>query len=1260
MVSPSSLDFGTEATEMTLQVRKNLTATPMAPFRVTPTEPWITVSPQTGQSAGPNDPVSIAVTIDRSLLSAGESAGTVRVSSEGASEQRIRVVARRRLTAEFRADELQPFQGDRVTFQDLSRVAGGLEGITDWLWEFGDGSTSTEQNPSHVYAITGSYDVTLTTMSGDVTATQTKQDYITVREKIAPSAGFSALATTVPALSALGFVDQSAHGTAPITQWQWNFGDGTIATGSAPTHVYAAPGVYTVRLRVTSAHGQDEAVKQNYITVEPVPPRVDFTCSDVQPVLGQEVTFTDLSEPGHAAMASWYWEFGDGNTSELRNPTHTYRAVGSFTVSLTVTDVEGNKSTETKAGFISAQGFPPQASFEVDRPWGVSELDAFAFTSTSDEGTGETATYRWEFGDGTDSTEKNPTHTYAAAGAYTVTLHVSNAFGTDSAQLVGLPVHEATALDRYVRKDDGTPLNIEEEQSEAFSGGQWKVLRFASQEWRDETTVTPHVWEHWLALAIPDVIQNDTALLFVSGGRTTQSPPNRIDELTDFAVQSGSVVALLRMVPNQPTVFQEEGVERVEDEIIAYTFDKYLESAALGDPDEEWPALLPMAKSAVRAMDVVQQYTAQQNSPVQDFVVTGASKRGWTTWLAAATDHRVVGIAPMVIDMLNLGAQMDWHYSALCGYAEALQDYVDMDVIARLHTPEGQALEAIVDPYAYASRFTIPMFGLNGTADEFFVPDSAQFYYDELAHYGPMYLRYFPNGNHYLHEGYDATVRGMLPFYNAVVHNQTLPTLDWDIVDTPDEATLEVQLDTVPLSATLWTGTVGEISGARDFRLHIVGDAVWQPTPLSAADPGGTYYTATIPAPPDGWTGYFMEFEFASGTPGEPHIFTTEVRCTPSITPCYSPGGYGTIETAGTGTDQITVVRLGGTRYEMGYWYGYLLAEQIAPCWTGMKAVFPATEADYNAAIAAMWNSNHFDTEAWEQELRGMADGCADAGYPQITFRELQKMHLLPDISEYGCGLFAAWGEATVNGDLYHMRNLDWTMNAGVQDYPVVAIYEPNDGEKHAVVGFAGMAGAAVGGLNVHGISVSQIMGGFGDPETLNGIPFPVLLRDALYHDTTLAEALDRIAAATRTNEYHYGISGRDPFGQLDARLLFTSNSRFDEFGGGDPVLPHPYYEPFYEPFDDVVYWKRHDGGAYAGDGPENHRKGNKTLHAAIDARYGQIDAARAIEIAIADGVASTLVSIIYNATTGHFWVAYAHGSDPAHNQGYVEIHLSP
>ncbi|MCP4640588.1 MAG: BACON domain-containing protein [bacterium] len=363
------------------------------------------------------------------------------------------------------------------------------------------------------------------------------------------------------------------------------------------------------------------------------------------------------------------------------------------------------------------------------------------------------------------------------------------------------------------------------------------------------------------------------------------------------------------------------------------------------------------------------------------------------------------------------------------------------------------------------------------------------------------------------------------------------------------------------------------------------------------------------------------------------------------------PGGWGTIETAGTGTDQITLVNLGGSRYEMGYWYGYLLGNQIGDCWANFSAYAAAggiTEPVYQFAIASMWQSAYFDTAAWNLELQGIAAGAADAGRPDVTYESLLKMQVIPDISEVGCSLFAAWGAATANGETIQMRNLDWTMDAGVQNWPIVAMYHPTDGNMHAVVSFAGMVGVSVGGMSGYGIGISEIMGHFGDAESLNGIPFPVLLRDVLYHDTSLAETLTRVRNATRTNQYHYAFAdpnAPDPKG----RLLFTSGTRCDEYGDVQ-IVNHPVVTPapYHEALNDVIYWKNHNG------------RDNDVVHDAIAACYGTMDAADAIGIARIAGVSGTLTSIIYHNSANAFYVAFANGLDPAQNQGYVYFELPP
>lgn len=809
--------------------------------------------------------------------------------------------------------------------------------------------------------------------------------------------------------------------------------------------------------------------------------------------------------------------------------------------------------------------------------------------------------------------------------------------------LLWVPVGGATPLDDYVAAPDASysygPAPIT-----TYSGAGWTAVMWpmTSQSWLTPELVDRTLWEHQLTIIVPDTVSHSKAMLFIAGGYNNgyipSSPPG---ELTFIAVESQSIVAELRQIPNQRIKFADEtdpryiDIGRREDELIAYCWDKYRITG-----DATWLPRLPMTKAVVRAMDTVQ----AEYPSVDGFVVSGASKRGWTTWTTGLVDTRVVAIMPLVIDVLNVEHSMQHHWDAYGYWADAIGNYTDMNIMSWLHTPEFRNMMAVVDPYRYADeRLTMPKYVVSATGDEFFLPDSSWFYYDALK--GEKYLRYVPNTDHGLST---EAVYNLEAYYEAILNNVPRPEFTWSKL--PSGA-LRVETSTPPSDVRLWQATNPT---ARNFRLDSIGAAY---TSSVLSDQGGGVYVGSVPAPAQGWTAYFVELTFPSGG-SYPFKFTTGVAVTPDTLPFRSVGGWGTIETAGEGDDQITLVKLGGSRYEMGYWYGKLLADQIAPCWAGLKAAMGAPEHLYDEAIDAMWRSKYFDIDAWEQELRGVADGCNDAGHPEITFRELQKMHLVPDMSEYYCGLFSIWGNATADGHQYQMRNLDWSMDTGAQNYPVVAVFDPTDGQRHAVIGFAGLIGAAVGGMNEHGIAVSQIMGGFGDPETLDGAPFPVLLRDTLYHESTLAGALERVGSATRTNQYYYCLSGPDEAGDADARLIFSSNSRFDTFGGGESALPHPYYSPFHSPLQDVVYWKRHDGGAYAMPGPEDNRKGNQTLFAAINERYGTIDAKKAIEIAVADGVSGTVVSIVYDNTARRFWVAFAEGTSPAQAQRYVGFDL--
>jgi PhoPQ-activated pathogenicity-related protein len=193
-----------------------------------------------------------------------------------------------------------------------------------------------------------------------------------------------------------------------------------------------------------------------------------------------------------------------------------------------------------------------------------------------------------------------------------------------------------------------------------------------------------------------------------------------------------------------------------------------------------------------------------------------------------------------------------------------VQDYVDAGIMNSFNTPAMNNLMQIVDPYSYLDRLTMPKFIINSTGDQFFAPDSSQFYFNDLQ--GTKYLRYVPNTDHSL-AGSDAA-QSVQAFYNAILHDQPLPQFSWFIDPT---GALHVHSDTVPLQVNLWQAND---PNARDFRLETIGQAYHS---TSLTDLGGGNYVAYVGHPAQGWTAFFIELTFDSGGLF-PFKFTTDVH----------------------------------------------------------------------------------------------------------------------------------------------------------------------------------------------------------------------------------------------------------------------------------------------------------------------------------------------------------------------------------------------
>lgn len=428
---------------------------------------------------------------------------------------------------------------------------------------------------------------------------------------------------------------------------------------------------------------------------------------------------------------------------------------------------------------------------------------------------------------------------------------------------------EETALDRYVAKPDPT-YSWKVVRSVPAAGHTQFIVDLKSQTWRNEKEIDRPVWQHWLSVVKPAKPASRIAWLFIGGGGNGGDAPQAADDaIIKIAEATNTVVAELKMVPNQPLVLNGDGVARKEDDFIAYTWDQFIKTG-----DETWPARLPMVKSAVRAMDCVQELMAGEhggNVAVEKFVVSGGSKRGWTTWCTAAVDKRVVAAIPIVIDVINVPACSRHHIAAYGFYAEAIGDYVRHNLKQRMGDPRTKLLYAIEDPYSYRDRLTMPKYVVNASGDQYFPPDSSQFYFGDLK--GEKYLRYVPNADHSLRDS-DAR-ESIIAFYQTVLANKPRPKYSWAF---ENDGSIRVKTADKPKAVTLWQATN---PAARDFRVKTIGKA-YHSQPLD--DQGGGTFVGKIVAPEKGWTAFFVELTYDVGQTF-PLKLSTAVRILPDTLP---------------------------------------------------------------------------------------------------------------------------------------------------------------------------------------------------------------------------------------------------------------------------------------------------------------------------------------------------------------------------------------
>ncbi len=324
-----------------------------------------------------------------------------------------------------------------VQFTDLS-----TNSPTSWSWNLGNGTTSTQQNPSTTYSTPGSYTVVMTATNASGSSTKTQTNYITILP--APSVVFTATDSSAGCGSKVVQFNNASTFNAPGSgSYYWDFGDGTYSTATAPSHTYSTPGAYSVSLVVSNSAGCTKLLtKTNYINVLNKP-AAGFSATNNNSCTAPVTTsFTNNS----TGATSYYWLFGDGDTSTLANPSHTYLSTGSYTVTLIAKGTGGCNDTMVKPALVNIGLL--SASF-TQSATSTCTGNGVSFTNTTTPGAGNSI---WYFGDGTTSTTANPTHAYTTAGTYTVKLKVTYNNCSDSV------THTVTVATGPSTSFSGSPL----------------------------------------------------------------------------------------------------------------------------------------------------------------------------------------------------------------------------------------------------------------------------------------------------------------------------------------------------------------------------------------------------------------------------------------------------------------------------------------------------------------------------------------------------------------------------------------------------------------------------------------------------------------------------------------------------------------------------------------------------------------------------------------------------------------------------------
>jgi PhoPQ-activated pathogenicity-related protein len=424
----------------------------------------------------------------------------------------------------------------------------------------------------------------------------------------------------------------------------------------------------------------------------------------------------------------------------------------------------------------------------------------------------------------------------------------------------GTPQHQeqtspSTALQRYLHNGD-TLFHLAYKKS--FDVGKVKGydLLLISQRWQQYT------WKHQLTILAPSKNRYDGALLFIAYGlnnKKTRMPEwekpgnDLMQEMSKIAEKNNAIVAIVRQVPNEPLF---GGLK--ENSLVAYTLKQFQEHPT----DYTWPLLFPMVKSAIKAMDAVQKFSKKKlHHTISRFVISGTSKRGWTTWLTAASDPRVAAIGPMVFDMLNIPSSLAYQKKTYGHYSKKVGDFTKLGILQNSGSPSYKALIQMIDPYSYRKKLTMPKMLFMGTNDPYWVIDNVKNYLPEIP--GTNLINYTPNAGHFLNHNVLA-YPALSAFFGIILNHGNYPKCVWSTSVQGNAVKLNVKASADQLlGAKIWYAD----SKDKDFR-----DENWHSRNLNVSHQSEV--TAKEPLPSTGFHAFYMALTYKNPEGGKYVICT--------------------------------------------------------------------------------------------------------------------------------------------------------------------------------------------------------------------------------------------------------------------------------------------------------------------------------------------------------------------------------------------------